>query len=147
MMEVYTSQTSHHYYHYFSTGRQLPVNHYDTLLKQVNIENDDDDLEKIIKKIVTPLIPYMGELAGLILIALCCCWKNVAVANALVFLGVVNLVAGILAYFAPSMDTLPLVAGFGALFGLSRGNTIAVILLGGFCNSRVQMYWCPLLRR
>ncbi|XP_069137620.1 monocarboxylate transporter 12-B-like isoform X3 [Argopecten irradians] len=95
-------------------GKPLPINQYNELLDEVEI---DDKYAKL----VAPVIPYLGELVGLIVMVLCCCWKDREIGTVLILIAIINVVAGILACVAPSLKTFGLVAGFGALFGFSKG--------------------------
>ncbi|XP_069137624.1 monocarboxylate transporter 12-B-like [Argopecten irradians] len=95
-------------------GKPMSRKQYISLLEEM--ESDD-----INAKIITVIIPYLGEVAGLILMVLCCCWKNRKIGTVLILIGVINALIGILACVAPSLKTFGLVAMFGALFGVSKG--------------------------
>ncbi|XP_060081867.1 monocarboxylate transporter 3-like [Ylistrum balloti] len=95
-------------------GKPLPIDQYSELLNTVEIED-------INAAIVAPVIPNIGELAGLILMILCCCWTNRETGTVLIVIGIVNIVAGITSCVAPSLESFGLIAAFGALFGLSKG--------------------------
>ncbi|XP_033751101.1 uncharacterized protein LOC117335222 [Pecten maximus] len=100
-------------------GKPLPLNQYQKLLGEVEI--DDNDTEEIIERLIAVVVPYLGELAGLIVMVLCCCWKDREIGTVLITIGVINILAGVLGCVAPSLKTVGLVAGFGALFGFSKG--------------------------
>ncbi|XP_021363696.1 uncharacterized protein LOC110456950 isoform X1 [Mizuhopecten yessoensis] len=95
-------------------GKPLPINQYEELLDNVKIEDKNTE-------ILAPVIPYLGELAGLFLMICCCCWQEREVGTVLIVVGVLNIVAGVLGCIAPSLETFALVAAFGALFGFSKG--------------------------